>query len=51
MALPPEFDYTVVLVFPGFGVGRENAEAVVESALALGVMTHHWRKGPPCLPF
>lgn len=28
-----EVDYTVLLVFPGFGTERENAEAVVESAL------------------
>jgi hypothetical protein len=33
MATPPEVDYTVVLVFPGFGAEREHAEAVVESAL------------------
>jgi hypothetical protein len=33
MASPQEVDYTVVLVFPGFGPERENAEAVVESAL------------------
>jgi hypothetical protein len=33
MTTPPEVDYTVVLVFPGFGAERENAEAVVESAL------------------
>jgi hypothetical protein len=30
-----EVDYTVVLVFPGFGAEREYAESVVESAL-------HW---------
>ncbi len=30
-----EVEYTAVLVFPGFGAERENAEAVVESAL-------HW---------
>src|SRR5947209_1650795 len=35
MAGPPDVDYTVVLVFPGFGAGRESAETVVESAL-------HW---------
>jgi hypothetical protein len=29
----PDVDYTVVLVVPGFGEERENAEAVVESAL------------------
>src|SRR4051812_27418067 len=28
-----EFEYTVVLVFPGFGPERENAEAIVEGAL------------------
>jgi hypothetical protein len=33
MAGPPDVEYTVVLVFPGFGTERENAEAVVESAL------------------
>jgi hypothetical protein len=33
MSAPEEFDYTVVLVFPGFGAERESAEAVVESAL------------------
>jgi hypothetical protein len=30
---PPDVDYTVVLVFPGFGTERENAETIVESAL------------------
>jgi hypothetical protein len=30
---PEEFEYTVVLVFPGFGPERENAETIVESAL------------------
>ena len=30
---PPEFEYTVLLVFPGFGSERENAESIVESAL------------------
>lgn len=33
MARRQDVDYTVVLVFPGFGEGRENAEAIVESAL------------------
>jgi len=33
MASPPDVDYTVILVFPGFGGERENAEAIVESAL------------------
>jgi hypothetical protein len=33
MSGEPDFDYTVVLVFPGYGTERENAEAVVESAL------------------
>jgi hypothetical protein len=33
MARPPDVDYTVVLVFPGFGAGRESAETIVESAL------------------
>jgi hypothetical protein len=33
MASPQEVDYTVVLVFPGFGAEREHAEAIVESAL------------------
>ncbi len=33
MAMPPDVEYTVVLVFPGFGDERENAEAIVESAL------------------
>jgi hypothetical protein len=28
-----DVEYTVVLVFPGFGPERENAEAIVESAL------------------
>ena len=27
------FDYTVLLVFPGYGTERENAETIVESAL------------------
>src|SRR5689334_15759255 len=35
MARRRDVEYTAVLVFPGFGEGRENAEAVVESAL-------HW---------
>src|SRR5688500_7993854 len=29
----PDVDYTVLLVFAGFGPERENAESVVESAL------------------
>lgn len=29
----PDVDYTVLLVFPGFGTERENAETVVENAL------------------
>ncbi len=29
-----EVEYTVLLLFPGFGTERENAESVVESALA-----------------
>jgi hypothetical protein len=33
MISPPEVDYTVVLVFPGYGSERENAETIVESAL------------------
>jgi hypothetical protein len=33
MNSPPDVDYTVVLVFPGFGTERENAETIVESAL------------------
>jgi hypothetical protein len=33
MASPQDVDYTVVLVFPGFGAEREHAETVVESAL------------------
>ena len=33
MATPQAVDYTVVLVFPGFGAEREHAEAIVESAL------------------
>ena len=28
-----DVEYTVVLVFPGFGTERENAETIVESAL------------------
>jgi hypothetical protein len=35
MVRPEEVDYTVVLVFPGFGAEREHAETIVESAL-------HW---------
>jgi hypothetical protein len=35
MASRRDVDYTVVLVFPGFGEERENAETIVESAL-------HW---------
>ena len=33
MARPPEVDYTVVLVFSGFGAEREYAETIVESTL------------------
>jgi hypothetical protein len=33
MAMPDDVDYTVILVFPGFGDERENAETIVESAL------------------
>jgi len=33
MAMPDDVDYTVILVFPGFGEERENAETIVESAL------------------
>jgi hypothetical protein len=33
MANPANVEYTVVLVFPGFGTERENAEQVVEEAL------------------
>src|SRR5262249_35259694 len=33
MTSPPDVDYTVVLVFPGFGGEREHAEDIVESAL------------------
>jgi hypothetical protein len=33
VASPQDLDYTVVLVFPGFGVEREHAETIVESAL------------------
>ncbi len=33
MSLPEEVHYTVVLVFPGFGSERENAEEIVEAAL------------------
>jgi hypothetical protein len=33
MDRPPEVDYTVVLVFAGFGAEREHAETIVESAL------------------
>jgi hypothetical protein len=33
MVRSPDVDYTVVLVFPGFGAERENAETIVESAL------------------
>jgi hypothetical protein len=35
MARRQEVDYTAVLVFPGFGQERENAETIVETAL-------HW---------
>ena len=33
MARPQEVDYTVVLIFPGFGSERDHAEMIVESAL------------------
>jgi hypothetical protein len=35
MADQQDVDYTVILVFPGYGDERENAESIVESAL-------HW---------
>jgi hypothetical protein len=31
--IDPEFEYTVILVFPGFGSERECAETIVEAAL------------------
>jgi hypothetical protein len=33
VAIPPDVDYTVLLIVPGFGEERENAEAIVECAL------------------
>ena|SRR5438105_3293994 len=33
MTPQPDVDYTVVLVFPGFGSERENAEGIIESAI------------------
>src|SRR5260370_23991028 len=33
MTLPPNIEYKVVLVFPGFGSERENAEEIIEAAL------------------
>jgi hypothetical protein len=33
MASTETFDYTVVLIFPGFGAEKEHAEAVIEGAL------------------
>jgi hypothetical protein len=33
MTSPPEYEYTVLLVFPGFGDERDNAETIVEAAL------------------
>jgi hypothetical protein len=33
MSLPDDVDYTVILVFPGYGEERENAETIVETAL------------------
>jgi hypothetical protein len=33
MSLPPDVEYTVVLVTPGYGEARENATEVVEAAL------------------
>jgi hypothetical protein len=33
MSAPKEVDYTVLLVFPGYGSERENAETIVEGAL------------------
>lgn len=33
MDFPEEVEYTVVLVFPGFGTERESAETIVETAL------------------
>jgi hypothetical protein len=33
MTIPVEYEYTVLLVFPGFGDERDNAETIVEAAL------------------
>jgi hypothetical protein len=33
MTIQPEVDYTVILVFPGYGTERENAEDIVQCAL------------------
>jgi hypothetical protein len=33
MTTPPQYEYTVLLLFPGYGSERENAEAVCEMAL------------------
>jgi hypothetical protein len=34
MSPPPDVEYQVLLVFPGFGVEREHAEQIIEEALA-----------------
>jgi hypothetical protein len=44
MTNPPTFQYRVVLVFPGFGTERENAETIVEEALAY-LNTHKEKPG------
>src|SRR5438132_4389973 len=33
MSSAQDIDYTVILVFPGFGTERENAETIVDGAL------------------
>jgi hypothetical protein len=50
MDVPQDVEYTILLVFPGFGAEREKAqrqrvgEAI--AVLALGVMQHHGHKNP-----
>jgi hypothetical protein len=44
MSPPQDIDYTVLLIFAGFGTERDNAEAILESALDW-LNTHKDRPG------
>jgi hypothetical protein len=50
MAMPPDVEYRVVLVFPGYGTERENAEEIVEEALDY-LNTHRDKPGFRFAPY